>query len=202
PDGERVLTRHVDVSDAESVEAFAEAVVERFGRIDLWINNAGVLEPMGPLRDVEAVDLTRALDVNVVGVFHGSRWFARHVRARPGDGVLVNISSGAAQRPYAGWGAYCASKAAVERLTECLALEEADAGLRCYSVAPGVVDTDMQALIRSCPPERFPMVERFHRLKAEDAFNSPAWIAAWLLRAAFDPAHRPDAVATRVPNER
>ena len=86
-----------------------------------------------------------------LGVLHGSAAFARHVRSRPGTGSLVNMSSGAATTPYRGWAAYCASKAAVEMLTEVVGLEEADTGLLAYAGRPGVVDTDMQALIRATP---------------------------------------------------
>ncbi len=64
------------------------------------------------------------IDVNVLGVMHGTAAFARHVRSRAGSGVLVNLSSGAATRPYDGWAAYCGSKAAVEMITEVVAREE------------------------------------------------------------------------------
>lgn len=192
--GERVLSAVADVRDAEAVDRFAAAAVERFGRIDLWINNAGVLEPIAPLRDCDAEDVRRHIDINVLGVFHGSRAFVRHLRARGGEGVLVNVSSGAAHSPYAGWSAYCAGKAAVDMLSRCLAVEEEGTGLRVHAVAPGVIDTDMQALIRSTPAERFPLVDKFHELKAQNAFNTPELVAERLLALAFDPAQRTDAV--------
>jgi NAD(P)-dependent dehydrogenase (short-subunit alcohol dehydrogenase family) len=79
---------------------------------------------------------------------NGSGTFARQVRSRPGGGVLVNITSGAAINPYAGWAAYSASKAAVDIATRVVAAEEADAGLRAYAVAPGVVETPLTAPIK------------------------------------------------------
>lgn len=94
-------------------------------------------------------------------------------------------------------GAYCASKAAVEQLTAVVGAEEP--GIRAYAVAPGVVDTDMQAEIRATPAERFPQVERFHQLKRDDAFNSPAWVARQLLDLAFGEV-RPD-LRWRLPDE-
>ena len=115
--------------------------------------------------------------------------------------MLVNISSGAALRGRAGWAAYCAGKAAVDRITESVQLEEEDAGLRAHAVAPGVVDTDMQVQIRATPPDVFPDVEQFHDLKRRDAFSSPAFVADRLLDLAFEPAHRPDAVVLRLPPE-
>jgi NAD(P)-dependent dehydrogenase (short-subunit alcohol dehydrogenase family) len=116
-------------------------------------------------------------------------------------GVLVNITSGAALGGYAGWGAYCMGKAAVDRLTECVQLEEASLGLRAYAVAPGVIDTDMQRTVRALDEERFPLVEKFRQLKRDEAFNSPAWVARKLLAIAFDPAARPEKVVVRVPPE-
>jgi benzil reductase ((S)-benzoin forming) len=194
------LTAAVDVTAAGAVDCFCSAVAERFGRIDLWVNNAGVLEPIGPLRDADPAALRSHVEVNVLGVLHGSAAFARHVRSRPGGGVLVNITSGAATKPYEGWSAYCASKAAVDQATRVIAAEEADAGLRAYAVAPGVVDTDMHALIRATPADRFPEVGRFLRLKRDEAYNSPAWVADHILRLLVDPlADAP--IVQRVPDE-
>jgi NAD(P)-dependent dehydrogenase (short-subunit alcohol dehydrogenase family) len=190
PAGADALAASVDVRDAAAVDAFAQAVVERFGRIDVWVNNAGVLDPIGPLADADPVALARHVDTNVLGVAHGSATFARHVRTRPGSGSLVNLSSGAATTPYRGWSAYCASKAAVEMLTEVVGLEERDAGLLAYAVAPGVVDTDMQALIRATSPEAFPDVDRFLRLHREGSFATADWVAGCILERCVDPGTR------------
>jgi len=199
--GERVVSQRLDVRDAAAVETFARAVEARFGAIDLWVNNAGVLEPIAALRYVEAEEARLHLEVNVLGVVFGSQAFVRHLRRRGGEGVLVNISSGAARRPYAGWSIYCAAKAAVDRLTECLALEEAAQGLRAYAVAPGVIDTDMQARIRATPAERFPEVGRFLERKREERFSSPHFVAEQILALAFDPTARPAEVLVRLPDE-
>ena len=196
----QVVTAAVDVTDPAAVDRFAAEVVTRLGRIDLWVNNAGLLAPIAPLRDADPTEVRANVEVNVLGVMYGSAAFARHVRSRPGGGVLVNISSGAATKPYEGWAAYCASKAAVDHLTRVVAAEEADAGLRAFAVAPGVVDTEMQAAIRSTSADRFPAVERFHELKRTDAFNSPAWVADHILGLFDDPSpDRP--LIQRVPDE-
>jgi NAD(P)-dependent dehydrogenase (short-subunit alcohol dehydrogenase family) len=202
PEGEGVLARRLDVRDEAAVEGFAAAVAERFGAIDLWINNAGVLDPVAPLREVEAADFREHIDINLTGVFLGSRAYVRHVRGRAGGGVLINISSGAAWSPYEGWSAYCAGKAGVALLTQCVALEEADQGLRAHAVAPGVVDTDMQAHIRSCSSEQFPAVDRFVEMKSADSFNTPEFVARHLVAIAFDPARASDEVDLRLPNEK
>ena len=111
-----------------------------------------------------------------------------------------NISSGAARNGYSGWSAYCATKAAVDLMTESVQIEEEEHGLlRAYSVAPGVIDTDMQAVIRECRIEDFPMVEKFRDLKARDAFNTPEFVAQKLLDIAFDESARPESVRTSLP---
>jgi len=190
----------LDVTDGDAVARFADAVVARFGRIDLWVNNAGLLGPIGPLALADPEEILRTVDVNVTGVLNGTSVFAEHVRSRPGDGVLVNISSGAATKAYEGWAAYCASKAAVDQLTRVVALEEARNGLVAYSVSPGLVDTDMQAAIRGADERSFPEVGRFLRAAEEHRFNSPAWVAEYLLAVAFGP-DRPDPGILRVPDQ-
>lgn len=201
-DAAKSLAVAADVTDAEAMQQLCDAAVDQFGHIDLWINNAGLLAPIGPLRDNDPGEFARHIAVNVVGVFNGSRAFIRHVRARGGEGVLLNISSGAARNAYAGWSAYCAGKAAVDRMSESIALEERDSGLRVHAVAPGIIDTDMQAMIRNCSPEQFPRVQKFLDLKANEGFSSPAFVADRLLELAFDPNLRPQAVAISLPLEK
>ncbi len=202
-EGPDVVARQVDVTDEDAVLRFAEAVGERLGAIDLWINNAGVLDPVAFVRDLDSAALSRHLDVNLRGVLHGTKAYLRHLDDRDVAGVLVNISSGAALKGYAGWGAYCAGKAAVDRLTECVQLEEAHrgSGLRAYAVAPGVVDTDMQATIRGKSEDEFPMVDKFLQLKKDEAFNSPAYVADRLLDIALSASARPAGVVVRLPPE-
>ncbi len=190
--GGQTITAAVDVRDAESLERFAEQVEEVLGPIDLWINNAGVLEPIAPLRKIDAKDLETHLAINAVGVHNGSKAFVRSRRALGGGGVLLNVSSGAGRNPYEGWSAYCAGKAAVDRMTEVLALEERDAGIRAYSVAPGVINTDMQATIRRASVDDFPLVERFRELERIDGFATTDEVAAGLARLAFGEPHHPE----------
>ncbi|WP_462320474.1 SDR family oxidoreductase [Halochromatium sp.] len=200
-DASKALAVAADVTDAEAMQRLCDTTTERFGRIDLWINNAGLLAPIGPLHDNDAAAFARHIEVNVVGVFNGSRTFIRHLHARGGEGVLLNISSGAARNAYAGWSAYCAGKAAVDRMSESIALEEANRGLRVHAVAPGIIDTDMQAMIRDCSPEQFPRVQKFLDLKANDGFSSTTFVADRLLDLAFDPNQSQQAVALSLPLE-
>ena len=186
----------VDVSDRLAVRDFLEQVVDELGPIDLWVSNAGLLEPIAPVRAVDPDAFATVLDVNLVGALHCAQAYLVHRRPL-GSGCLVTISSGAAQRGYAVWAAYCASKAGVDRLMEVIALEEP--WLRAHAVAPGIVDTDMQATIRAQSPEVFPLVDRFRGFKEHGAFSSPAWVAQHLLDIATGP--RRDDVVVRIDDE-
>lgn len=199
PPDTRARCEPVDVADAGAVDRFADAVVGQLGPIDLWVNNAGLLEPMGPNRTLDPVLVSQALQVNIAGVANGTRTFSRGARRwPPGRRALVNISSGAAAKNYQGWSIYGATKAAVDRFTEVVALEEPD--LACAAVAPGVVETDMQVAIRAADQATFPDVERFRQLHRDGGASSPAWVADHL--AAFLMGTlRPDEVVWRVPPE-
>jgi NAD(P)-dependent dehydrogenase (short-subunit alcohol dehydrogenase family) len=202
PAGEAV-TAAVDVTDFDELAAFADAVVDRFGRIDLWINNAGVLDPIGPLVDADADVVAGHVATNVTGVAYGTMLFARHVAGRIGGGVLVNVSSGAAVHPYAGLAVYSATKAAVDALTAVVAQEEAQHGLRAHAVTPGHVDTAMQAAMRATDDARFPAAGRFRQIAETKAFNTTDWVGEKLLELAFaggEPSPEAPPVRLRVPS--
>lgn len=199
PDRDGVVSRRVDVTDLAAVEAFCDEVAAHLGPIDLWINNAGLLGPVKPLRDTDPAEIAPVLDVNVMGVIHGSRTFIRHRRSAGGGGVLVNMSSGAAQQAPPSWLAYGASKAAVDNLTDVIQLEERDSGLRAYAIAPGMMESGMQEQLRSTPIEQFPGKQRFLDAKEHNLFNSPPWVARHLLDIAFGNTRPP--VVWRVPAE-
>ncbi len=201
PSRHHVLALSADVRDSSGLEGFGAAAVERFGRVDLWVNNAGVIEPIGMLADVDPGMAAHNISVNVIGVANGTRTFARHVRSRPGGGVLVNISSGAATKVYPGWAVYCASKAAVDQLSAVVAEEEKANGLLVYSVAPGMVDTQMQEKVRASSPRDFPAVERFLEAKRSGCFNSPEWVADALLELAFGGVQIESGSVVRIPDE-
>ncbi len=156
-----------DVLSYESVAAAVEGAVARHGRLDILINNAGVLEPQAPLAEVDPARWAENVAVNLVGSMYCCRAALPHMLAA-GGGVIVNISSGAAGRPLEGWSAYCAGKAGLAMLTRSLHLEYGPAGVRAYGLRPGVVDTDMQGQVRAAganevsriPRERLASPER------------------------------------------
>ncbi len=191
----------VDVADHGAVTDFATAVARQLGPIDLWINNAAVIDPVAPLRDQTPYDVASMLGINVVGVWNGTAAFVRHRRDMGGGGTVINVSSGVALRASAGTGMYSASKAAVDRLTEATALEEADQGIAAWAIQPGIVDTAMQTSLRTASSADFPRAAEFREFHERNAFNSGTYVADWLLAIAFDPAYRPPSVTWRIPDD-
>lgn len=137
-----------DVADWSAVQAAVDAVQTRFGRIDVLINNAGVIEPIARLAEADPDVWARAVDINMKGVFHGMRAVLPIMRAQ-GAGTIITVSSGAAVNPIEGWSGYCASKAGALMLTRMAHLEEAAHGLRVLGLSPGTVATDMQRKIKA-----------------------------------------------------
>jgi NAD(P)-dependent dehydrogenase (short-subunit alcohol dehydrogenase family) len=136
--GRRVVGAGVDVADEASVAALADLAVERLGRLDIWVNNAGIFPHTGPVVDADAAAFDRVLAVNVSGSFLGSREAARRM---PGGGAIVNLASITAFAARAGLSAYSTSKHAVVGLTRNLARDLAPLGVRVNAVAPGLIVT-------------------------------------------------------------
>jgi NAD(P)-dependent dehydrogenase (short-subunit alcohol dehydrogenase family) len=137
-----------DVSHHEEVAAALHSTHETFGRIDVLVNNAGVMGPMDRMDRTDPDDWGHAIDVNLKGVYHGMRAVLPFFLAE-GGGTVLTVSSGAAHRPTDGWSAYCASKAGAAMLTRSLHLEYAAAGVRAMGLSPGTVATDMQRIIKA-----------------------------------------------------
>lgn len=175
-----------DVSKPETHDAIVTQAEAHFGQIDLWVNNAGLLEPVGPLRDAAVEPLREHFDVNVLGAALGARAFLRHLHANDRRGVLENIASGAGRRVYEGWAAYCAGKAALDHLSRVIASEERDR-VRVYAVAPGLIDSPMQAQVREHSRDQFPELEKFLTAHAEGTLTPPRTAGDQLISLAFDP---------------
>jgi NAD(P)-dependent dehydrogenase (short-subunit alcohol dehydrogenase family) len=140
-----------DVSRKEEIHPIAIQVLGALNGLDVLVNNASSLGPvpLAPLADTECEDLERALATNVLGPFRLTKALlgSLAVTAREGGAPLViNISSDAAVTPYAGWGAYGASKAALAHLTRIWDAELAAEGIRMVSVDPGDMDTPLHAV--------------------------------------------------------
>ena len=138
--GSAVLVKAIDVSREEDVDALAQEVIERFNRIDVWINNAGV-SLFGRFDEIPTSDLRRLLEINLFGYIYGARAAITQFRQQ-GHGTLINISSvvGLVGQPYTG--GYSLSKFAIRGLSLSLAQELADEpGIHVCTVYPAVIDT-------------------------------------------------------------
>ena len=131
-----------DVRMEAEVRSLVEQTVERFGRLDVAVNNAGTEGQLGPVTEQSEANYRSTFDTNVLGTLLSLKHEMRAM-LRQGAGAIVNLSSVAGQVGIAGAAVYAASKHAVEGLTKSAALEGAAAGVRVNAVAPGPVQTDM-----------------------------------------------------------
>lgn len=144
--GLKISAAPLDVGDASACAALVEKVVDRTGRIDLLVNNAGVIRD-NPLPLIEEEDLRVVLDTNVTGTFNMARAVAPHMISQR-QGKIINISSVAGEKGGRGQTNYAASKGAVNAFTRSLAVELAPRGITVNAVAPGVIDTEMSREVR------------------------------------------------------
>lgn len=143
--GEGALALQCDVADWHSVDTAFKQACDKFGSIDILVNNAGVVDPVARMADADPVAWGGVVDINLKGVFHAIR--ACLPSMQNNNGIIINLSSGAATNALEGWSHYCSTKAAVLSLTTCVHKEYADAGVRCVGLTPGTVATDMQKVI-------------------------------------------------------
>jgi NAD(P)-dependent dehydrogenase (short-subunit alcohol dehydrogenase family) len=138
--GDRLLTVALDVNEPEQIDAAVSAAICAFGRIDALVNNAG-RGLVGAVEETSAVEARAAFDVNVFGLLDVTRAALPHMR-RQRSGLIVNMSSVGGFVAWPGWGVYCATKFAVEGLSEAMAQELAPLGIRVTAIEPGPFRTD------------------------------------------------------------
>jgi 3-oxoacyl-[acyl-carrier protein] reductase len=166
-----------DMSDYSAVEKLISDTVERYGRVDALLNNAGIVDPIGPLATSEPKEWAQNISVNLLGVYHGTR-AVLPLFLKQKTGTIINISSGAAHGPMEGWSAYCSGKAAVYMLTRATALETGDDGVRVFGFAPGVVDTEMQVSIRASGINAVSQIPRENLSPAVEPAIAIAWLCS------------------------
>ncbi|GDX58155.1 short-chain dehydrogenase/reductase [Comamonadaceae bacterium] len=155
------------------------------------INNAGVIPRITPLSASDPADLAQAMRVGLEAPLLLAAAFLRATESWHLPRKLLNISSGLGRRAMASQAAYCAAKAGMDHFTRCIALDEASKphGARVCSLAPGVIDTDMQVQLRTAHAGDFPDQANFVQLKTQGLLSSPADAAArvlaWLARSDF-----------------
>lgn len=193
--GARLEQWALDLAQGEGAAARLEAWLSKQDstavRAATLINNAGLLGHVGPIQQAGGGDISAALRV---GLETPALLAAAFLRATDGWGVprkVLNISSGAGRRAIAGWAVYCAVKAGLDHLSRVMAEDETRRthGAKVVSLAPGVIDTDMQGALRSADPSGFPDQPRFREMKAQGqlatAADAAERVLAYLSRTDF-----------------
>lgn len=137
-----------DVTDEESVKNYVAETVDKFDKIDVFFNNAGINGPFKNIKDLEKKEFDMVMSINTTGVFLGMKYVIRQME-KQGYGSIVNTASNAAYIGSAGMAGYIASKHAVAGLTKTAALEVAGDNIRVNAVAPAAIDTDMLSDIQN-----------------------------------------------------
>jgi glucose 1-dehydrogenase len=177
--GARAYSAQADVGDEQQVIAMVAAVVERFGGIDVLVNNAGI-ETQAPTLEMP-LDLWNAvLRTNLTGAFLCLREAGKHMAAQK-SGVIVNMSSVHEFIPWPGFAHYCASKGGMKLLTQTVARELAPTGIRCVNVAPGAIATPINDFVLDDPEAKHMVEEEIplgHFGQPEDVAAAVAWVAS------------------------
>lgn len=185
--GARAIAVPADVSDPEQIEEVVESAVAQFDRVDILINNAGIIWPLDQVLDADMDEWAYNIHVNLVGPFYLARNVVPLMLDR-GYGRIINVSSHAAITPVPGGSAYCSAKAGLDMFTRVLALETQGTGVTVNGLRPGDVDTEMQADIRSVDAEDTPnlaaVVDYFQQKYDSGELRSPIDVARaiyWLV---------------------
>ncbi len=147
---------------------------------DIVVNNAGIITPIGRMDTLDVEEWAQNISINLVAAFHVAQQAVRGMAGR--GGTIVNLSAGASRTAMEGWSAYCTGKAGLVMVTKAVHLEFAALGVRVFGFAPGVVDTDMQGVIRASGINPVSQIPRENLIGVE----GPAHAIAWLCTAAAD----------------
>ncbi len=179
---DQVIGEACDVRDFAQVQALARSALGQYGRIDIWVNNAGVSGPYGPTIEISPERFTDVVHTNILGVYHGSMVAAWHFTAN-NSGKLINVVGRGARGPVPFQNAYASSKAWIKSFTLALAEELRDHGVGAYVLSPGMVLTDMlqrPEVVEGYEERlgtRYQTVLRMWSGPAEEAARAALWLA-------------------------
>lgn len=164
-----------DVADWDQAEAAIKIAQDSFGSVDIVLNNAGLIDPIARIEDIDPRAWDQVVDVNVKGAFHILRAAVPGMIER-GTGLVINISSGAATNALEGWSHYCATKAALLSLTRTAHKELAPKGVNVVGLSPGTVATDMQRVIKTSGINPVSQLEWEAHIPADWVAQGIAWL--------------------------
>jgi len=169
-------------------EIFDAVDIESAERITL-INNAGVLDPVGPSPENDPEEIHNSVHINLIAPMILSALFIKRLQHAPLEKTIVNISSGAAGKPIWGWSVYCTAKAAIEMYTRTAAEEQKgrEHPVRIFAFSPGIVDTPMQEKIRNTPLELFKDRDNFIEYQEKGNLLDPFFAAEKVIALSKDP---------------
>jgi glucose 1-dehydrogenase len=148
--GRRGLVVQADMGNVKDIHKLMTTAVEHFGRLDILVNNAGV-ETHAPFWEVTEEDYDKVLNINLKGVFFATQAMVRHLMQTKRPGRIVNVSSVHEELPFPNFAAYCASKGGLKMFTRNLAVELGPLGITINSIAPGAIETPINAKLLNDP---------------------------------------------------
>ena len=180
---ENVTDISVDLSNLTETENTFTKLIKELASKEVTsitlINNAGRIGEIANLGNLKPEDIAKTMQLNTTTPLILSSIFIKQTQKLTCKKQIVSISSGAARSPYQGWTTYCTSKAAIDMMTRTIAEEQSDLpnGVKCVSMYPGVVDTNMQTQIRSTKETDFKNKQRFVELKENNQLYTPTFVA-------------------------
>lgn len=168
----------LDLNDLEKVQEFSFGDHPDAEKIVL-INNAGILGQVTPVGNLYKEKIINSYNINLISPSLLINQFINQFKDHSGERMIVNTSSGAARHTIPSWSTYCATKAGLEMFARVIEDEQQDVEnpVKVYSIAPGVVDTEMQDEVREVEPENFRELDRFVKLKKEGLLVDPKDVA-------------------------
>lgn len=176
--GGKAIAVYGDVGNEKDIESIMNAAIQAFGKVDVWINNAGHEQPF-PTHEMPLEEWESVINTNLTGVFLGAREALRHFLKQKTKGNIINISSVHEVIPWPRFAHYAASKGGVKLLTQTIAMEYAEQGIRINSIAPGAIDTPINAE-KFADPEQRDSVESLIPMGYIGSAHEVANVAAWL----------------------
>lgn len=186
-----VISVRQDLSQSQGLRENLDGALEsldlnQFRNLHL-INNAAVVTPVGRVADFKASEIEEHFQINLQAPILLTQWFFRRFADFQGWKTVTNITSGAAFHPIEGWSMYCASKAGLRMFSETTALSPSAGKEKILNFSPGIMDTQMQSVIRSYSEEQFSRVQEFRKYKEQNQLRDPAQVAGVLLNLISSP---------------